>query len=402
MHDAQRQLDMILAEIGMALLMAIDILFGCILLWAALELMLGLKPLPSRPLKGMPPRYCIVCPAHDESALIGPVAESLLASLCDRGRLLVVADNCTDDTADVARKVGAEVIERADLAKRGKGFALDFARAHLAADPPEIVVVVDADCRFERGNARVIASAAQLSNEPVQATNLVGNEREGNGMVALSNFAFRVKNLVRARGLQRMAGGITVQGTGIAIPWEIFVKLRLASDDPVEDLGYTIQLANCGVTVGMCEHAGVKSNAASTEASITQRTRWEHGFVRTALRQLLPLLREAILTRSRHRIGLAMHLAVPPLALLALMCAGLLAGNVLLYFVMGAIAPLLILSGCLAIFSLALIMAWAVEGRDTVSGIQLLRVPFYIVWKLPIYLSLLAGRKRGWLRTPRE
>jgi len=84
------------------------------------------------------------------------------------------------------------------------------------------------------------------------------------------------------------------------------------------------------------------------------------------------------------------------------MSAGMLVTNALVYFVAGTMAPLLILSGCLAAFSLALMLAWAVEGRDTVSGVQLLRVPFYIVWKLPIYLSLLAGRKTGWLRTPRD
>ena len=64
-------------------------------------------------------------------------------------RLLLVADNCSDDTAILARAAGADVIERDEPARRGKIFALGFAREALAADPPEIVLIVDADCTID-------------------------------------------------------------------------------------------------------------------------------------------------------------------------------------------------------------------------------------------------------------
>jgi cellulose synthase/poly-beta-1,6-N-acetylglucosamine synthase-like glycosyltransferase len=67
----------------------------------------------------------VLIPAHNESAGIEATLRCLQAQLRAGDRVLVVADNCDDDTAAVARDAGAEVIERIDAIHRGKGFALD-------------------------------------------------------------------------------------------------------------------------------------------------------------------------------------------------------------------------------------------------------------------------------------
>src|SRR3546814_20308483 len=79
----------------------------------------------------------ILVPAHDEADSIAPTVAALAAA-APGARILVVADNCGDATAALAREAGADVIERRDLSKRGKGFALAFGRDYLAAGPPEI------------------------------------------------------------------------------------------------------------------------------------------------------------------------------------------------------------------------------------------------------------------------
>src|SRR5450759_1447256 len=94
-----------------------------------------------------PPRMAVIVPAHDEEGQIGATVRSLRGELGPGDRLLVVADNCQDQTAALAREAGAEVIERQSAAQRGKGFAISFGVAHLQADPPEVVVLVDADCQ---------------------------------------------------------------------------------------------------------------------------------------------------------------------------------------------------------------------------------------------------------------
>ena len=94
------------------------------------------------------PRIGVLVPAHNESRNLLPTIADIKAQLAPGDHFLVVADNCSDDTAAVAGAAGAEVVERDDLTKIGKGYALDWGIRHLSADPPSIVVVVDADCRL--------------------------------------------------------------------------------------------------------------------------------------------------------------------------------------------------------------------------------------------------------------
>src|SRR4029078_5445080 len=94
----------------------------------------------------------ILVPAHDESTGIEKTLRDLDAQLGPRDRVLVVADNCSDDTAAVARTAGAEVIERHDPTKRGKGYALEFGLNYLKQNPPAAVVIIDADCRIAHGS----------------------------------------------------------------------------------------------------------------------------------------------------------------------------------------------------------------------------------------------------------
>ena len=100
-------------------------------------------------------------PAHNESAAIAATLEDIKAQLRAGDRLLVVADNCTDDTAAVARLSGAEVVERQDSERIGKGYALDWGLRHLDKDPPDVVVMIDADCRLAEGAIDRLTAPAQ-------------------------------------------------------------------------------------------------------------------------------------------------------------------------------------------------------------------------------------------------
>jgi glycosyltransferase involved in cell wall biosynthesis len=100
----------------------------------------------------------VVIPAHDEAHGIADTVRGVLAAKQARGvecAVLVVADNCTDDTAERARAAGATVLERTDENLRGKGYALDFAFGHLLEQGVDALIVLDADARvpadfFER------------------------------------------------------------------------------------------------------------------------------------------------------------------------------------------------------------------------------------------------------------
>lgn len=378
---------------------------AALLLWFTLEVGAGLKPLGRRPPTGdRPPRTIILIPAHNEQAGIAATLDTL-QPLPDWLQVLVVADNCTDSTAAVARRAGAEVAERHDTSRLGKGYALAHGRDHLAQRPtaerPEAVVVLDADCRTDQASVLVLAQQAVSRQAPVQARNLLTSDGNASALTQISNFAMLVKNLVRARGLQRIGGGIPLFGTGMAFPWPIFAGARLATDHLVEDMQLALDLAREGVKVTLVEQARVLSAAAPDQAARTQRGRWERGFLHTARSQAVPMLLSGVAGFSRHRTTLGMHLLVPPLALLLLLAFVCLAAATALGLFTGQWAPaallLLTLAGALA----AVALAWMREGRSTLPAGSLARAPLYILWKIPLYLGFFKRNRGGWTRTRR-
>ena len=85
-----------------------------------------------RPIDDAPvPTFAVLIPAHNEQAVIQTTLQTLLPTIPAGSRVVVIADNCSDNTATIARECGATAIERCDASRRGKGFALDFGIAHL-------------------------------------------------------------------------------------------------------------------------------------------------------------------------------------------------------------------------------------------------------------------------------
>src|SRR5438270_311212 len=101
-------------------------------------------------------RVVVVVPAHNEESAIEETIRGVRSQLDPGDAVLVVADNCSDETAGRARAAGAEVLERTDGALRGKGYALAHGLRHLEASPPDLIVFVDADTRVAPGAIRAL------------------------------------------------------------------------------------------------------------------------------------------------------------------------------------------------------------------------------------------------------
>lgn len=344
----------------------------------------------------------ILVPAHNEALIISQTLETLRRQLPEGARILVVADNCTDASAVLAREAGADVIERNDAGRRGKGYALDFGRSHLQASVPEAVIILDADCTIDRASIELLTGEALRRQLPVQATYLLNASLSAPPMVQISNFAFMVKNSIRQRGAARLGAPAVLTGAGMAFPWPVFSAMDF-SGGSVEDLDLTIDLVRRGVQPIFLAGAMVLSEPAGPAASAMQRDRWERGFVSAAREGALPLLRLFLRTGRMPLLWLGLHLLTPPLALLVL-AAGASAGmlGMLHAFAGMSVGPLAAQLGLLALVAALVGAAWAVEGRSYVSARTILKVPLYVLWKLPIYARLLLGAERGWNRTDRS
>src|ERR1700691_1353478 len=146
----------------------------------------------------------ILIPAHNEEGGISATLRSIAPQLGTHDRLIVVADNCADGTRDIAEAEGAEVISRTSLEKRGKGFALDFGLRYLRVNPPDIVIVVDADCDVAPGTIDHLARVCANYRRPVQAQYLMRNQPNARLRMRIAEFAWVVKNLVRPMGLGKL------------------------------------------------------------------------------------------------------------------------------------------------------------------------------------------------------
>ncbi len=348
------------------------------------------------------PSVAVVIPAHDEAATIKPTLDAALRDAGPNDRVVVVADNCTDETAKVAAETGAEVVVRRDPERRGKGFALDCGLRHLAADPPGVVVIVDADCDIAPGTFDGLAREVQRYGGPVQATNVLYPPPQAGMRDYLSALAFATKGAARSTGLTRLGLPCLLGGTGMAVPWEQMRSVSLASGNIVEDMQLGLDLALAG-HYARCSPAGRVTGTlpGGREAATGQRTRWEHGHLSTILRWVPRLVWAAIRDRRVRLLALAMELAVAPLAFYAVIIGVSLGGFTVAAACGFSDVPLRIVLLATALLLAAVVLAWWGFARDFVPGRALLSIPFYAFGKIPIYARFLVRRQTDWVRTER-
>jgi cellulose synthase/poly-beta-1,6-N-acetylglucosamine synthase-like glycosyltransferase len=345
----------------------------------------------------------VLIPAHDEAAVLGATLETLMPTLPPGTRVLVVADNCHDATAEIARRHGAETIERQDTAKRGKGYALDFGIRHLAANPPDAVVFLDADCRVAQDTVRLLGAAAVATQRPVQGLNLCDPDPRGGAFQWMSGLAFRFKNLVRTVGLMRLAGLCHLTGTGMALPWPLVQRAQLADGNVVEDMQLGISLTLAGHRPLFLPAARVDSPLPQERsAARTQRTRWEHGHLATIARQSPRLFWLSIQHCRLELLWLALDLAIPPLSLLTSTLILAITAAAAWALLTGSTTPLVLLLFSGTLMGGAILAGWTAYCREQIPLRRLLAIPFYIAAKLPIYLAFFTKREHRWIRTQRD
>lgn len=344
----------------------------------------------------------VLVPAHDEEEGIDATLANIKAQLRHQDRLVVVADNCSDRTAEIARAAGAEVFERFDAVRRGKGFALDAGIRYLKDAPPDIVLLVDADCFLGPNSLDVLAEAVIASGRPSQSCNLMTAPAGAPMSHAVAEFAFRVKNYVRPLGLSRL--GLPCQvTTGIAMTWSHLSSADVANSNRAEDMKLGLDLASAGYAAKFCRHAQITSQfPTSKEGTDSQRRRWEGGhltLMRSEVRSLFTL--RTLLNPAR--LALTLDLTVPPLTLLVFHLVSLQLLTAMLAIMTGTIWPLVIATANLILVMIGTIVAWLMHGREALPASVLYRIPLYVLWKFKFYpRTIYGGDSDGWVRTDRR
>lgn len=382
------------------LLVAIAPVLSCVYL-GVLTLLSARLPTPRASNQDMV--FDVLIPAHNESQVIGRTLSNLrkLDWPASNYRILVIADNCTDDTAELSRQAGAHVLERQDATRRGKGYALEHAFAYSAQGPATAVVVVDADTEVTPNLLQACAARIEQGALAVQVNYGVLNPNDS-WRTRLITIAYGAFHAVRSRARERMGVSCGLRGNGACYTHELLRRHPFNIYSLTEDLEYGVLLGLNGIRVHYADEACADAEIIDSERGArTQRSRWEGGRLAVARAYAGKLLGHAWRHRSATSFELALDLLTLPLGniVLQIVLLALVAGGAAL--LVPALAAWLWLPLILLLILAAHVWrGWQLAPVGWRALADLAYVPFFILWKM--YAKLRTRGNKGWVRTDRK
>lgn len=348
-------------------------------------------------------RFAVVIPAHNEELLLPRLLGSIRNQEypIERFDAIVVADNCSDRTADVARQLKSIVLQRVDEERRGKGYAIKWALDSIDLHKYDAVLIVDADCLIS-ANALSSLDGAMQRERVVQCYSGVGNPDES-WFTRLLDVSRTINNDIYSTARQRLGLSTQLIGTGMCFTSGILKKFGWDAFTVGEDCEYYAALVENGETVGFCWDAKVlHQESSSLKQATSQRMRWSSGRFAVVSKYGFKLLRDGLAERNLVKFdagltfvfpnpSLGMNMTLLCLALALAMPSGTGAGYQA-WFTFLALAQL-----CIFITGI-----WYTKNR--VSKLLAICVaPAFLVWKLAIdALSMLGIGGKRWIRTERR
>jgi 1,2-diacylglycerol 3-beta-glucosyltransferase len=350
-------------------------------------------------------RIVVVVPAHDEEHYVGRTVQSLEAQTYPRElyEVLVVADNCTDETAAAARDAGAEVLVRDEPELRGKGHALQWAieRVLERPSPPDALVVVDADSVADPDFLTVLVSRFEAGAEVVQGESLL--DEDGSPGAAMRAAAFLLVNRARPAGRSVLGLPADLSGNGMLFSRLVLLEHPWSAFTSTEDVEYTVRLRLGGIGPSFARGAILRSAPApNPRAAEEQQLRWEGGQLHLARTYVPRLLARALRERRPGLIDTAVDLALPPLGFLTAGAVATAAAAVALDATGHAPGWAVIPAGVAVVAIPVYVLVGFRAGQAPRSAYaSLLRSPVFVLRKTSKAYRFVRFRADSWVRTER-
>ncbi len=345
------------------------------------------------------PHFLVFIPAHNEAENIAATVQSIQSAdypstLVD---IVVIADNCTDRTGQVARDAGARTWERFDEQRRSKGYALEDAMGQFLPNTvADAVVIIDADTRIDPNMFHAFADELALGHEWIQGYYNASNP-DVSWRTRLLTYALSLMNGSWLMGLDTCHLGAQLRGNGMCFSVKALRKMPWSASGLAEDIEFGWKLRLAGEMVWFASKARVYGEMVSQggAGAANQRQRWEHGrrqlrrqFTSAILDASVPKLRKFFWLCDLYMMPLVKLITFYVLSVMANLFSGL--HSSLLNTLQGF---LLI---CLLIYLLSPFFMLQVPWRYLAS---LRFVPRYMLWKAKL---LFHRGPAGWIRTRRE
>lgn len=383
-------MDIVSLVLGWAFL----ILAAIPVLYFALVTVAGCLPDNAKKVDPKSRKFAVVIPAHNESLLISETVKAAKSQNynSEHYKVVVIADNCTDDTAEKARAEGAVVIER--TGPPGKGQALHHAFEGLLQEHWDAFLIVDADSLMHVDALKVLDEEISNGAKVVQLRYAIRNPGDSIRTLALE-LGMASFNALRPKGRTALGMSSGIFGNGFCISREALENVPYLAHSIVEDIEYHIHLLRKGYRTVFTDRACVYAEMpTSVEASETQRIRWERGRWMT-IKSYASELFYASLKGDRYSLDGLTDVLTPP-------------ATIILYPLIGAAIfgdTTVRIAALVLFFMIGLHYLIASMRYGSVKGLLRIAVfvPWYLVWKTWIFVvSTLKERSLGWNRTGRD
>jgi cellulose synthase/poly-beta-1,6-N-acetylglucosamine synthase-like glycosyltransferase len=366
----------------------------------------------ARPMATSARRFVILVPAHNEEPVIHRMLESFrnLDYPPEQFEVHVVADNCTDCTADVVRRWGFTAHDRTDLASPGKGPALNWLYDRLIEDGAsfESVLIIDADTTVHPAFLNHIAAALDNGAHVAQAYYAV-NDADGSSAAALRSAALACRHHLRPLGRTTIGASSGLYGNGMAFD-KAMMDGRRWSGHLIEDAEFQMELLLDGERVAYVPEAVLEAEMPHTlDSATSQNQRWELGRLQLARRYVPQLARRLhrgpAKLRTAYADAILDHLTPPLSVLVALnVCCAVGSSG------MAATRRHRIdrLNMAASLLSAGVIVVHVMSGLRSVHAPRstyraLMKAPKLIVWKLVLWgRVILRPSSVTWKRTTRN
>ena len=352
----------------------------------------------------LPPRLVLLIPAHNEALLIGRCVASLKAQDHPAGTVMivVVADNCTDETAALAERAGATVLRRVDPIHRGKGYAIGWALTQLDWASRDAVVVLDADTTIDGDYYQRLAELMPLQNKALQCYDGLSNEME-NWLTRLGGILTRNRYDL-ALPLKQAAGlRIPLTGDGTLVGRQVLKRHGWRSDGLTEGWDLYTRLTLSGEHVELAGAARIYAQEArSLDQAGSQRARWTAGRASVLRENWKKILTSGAISWHQ-KLDLLAELSAPgpvltiSIGLIGLSVSAMWGASPVRYLLACAFAAPLLHQ---ATFTLISVVRHPQPSAVLASAV---RLPLYAIWRLALAARLLLGGKpKEWARTARH
>ncbi|MEX2573336.1 MAG: glycosyltransferase family 2 protein [Balneolaceae bacterium] len=353
-------------------------------------------------------RFAIIVPAHNEEKIIAKTIYSLFSLVYSKKLydLFIIADNCTDNTAKVARNLGATVLERSNEQEKGKGYALRWAFDQIIDSPRnyDAVVVFDSDSLVSGNYLDVMNYYIEQGSEVIQSNDLV-LPQPGAWSIEATRIGFLLYNYVKPMGRKVLGFNMGLRGNGMCFSTELLRKIPWQAWSLTEDVEYGLILMLKGIRIDFAPEANVWAQMpVNSENAESQRTRWEMGRYEVMRKYAPKFFTAAIREKSLKYLDVLIDLVTPPYVNIMLMVSLLCLINLALWL-LGVLSLhyFLIWAGLALLGVIHLFSALFAAGADKDLYKSLFYIPVYVLWKIKVYVKvLISGREVDWVRTTRD